>query len=376
MPSLARNQASDCSNPELDIFTKVNGILTDVYSLEFIVEEEVTTPGTPIQVYPLSGRETVDVGTLCPVGDKISTGRYVAKWTPELTEPIGTHIITWYFKLTSTSPEQTFCEEFEVLPEATASSSTGYCTIADLRDAGVPETGINGKTDAQLQALITRVTKKIEKYTGRFFEARSMSDILFDGTGSRALLLGDPIIDISEIIILGDDLTASQTVDLDDVRIYNRHITQNLTNPDDRNSPKIEFLEVDERDDFGSHRAHYLFHPHRWPEGTQNIQISGIFGYTDYDGGNPYGITPEDISEAACLMVLRIIDSAYSQRDKRDDAINRWRVVEYKTRDQTIKYEPPSKFGISAAGYGQFTGDPYIDAILAQYSRPPRFGSM
>lgn len=374
MPSLARGQASDCSNPELDLFTKVNGILTDVYSLEFVIEEDVTNPGSPVQVYPGAGRETVDVGTLCPTGDKISTGHYIAKWTPELTEPIGTHIIRWYFKLTASSPEQTFSEEFEILAEATASSSDGYCTVAQLRAEGVPSTGVNAKTDAELQELITRVSKKIDKFTGRFFEARSM-DFKVDGTGRRGILLGDPIIDITTITILGDDLTADQDVDLNDVRIYNRHISQNLTNPDDRDSPKIEFLEVDERNDFGSHRAHYLFHPHRWPEGTQNVQIVGIFGYTEYDG-SPYGQTPEDIAEAACLMVLRLLDPAYSSRYKRDDAMNRWRVTEYKTRDQTIKYADPSKFGVGPAGFGGYTGDPYIDSILAQYTRPPIFGSV
>lgn len=373
MPSLARNQASDCANPELDIFTKVNGVLTDVYSLEFTIEEEVTTPGTPIQVYPPVGREVVDVATLCPLGDKISTGRYVARWTPELTEPIGTHIINWFFKLTGASPEQTFCEEFEVLPEATASSSTGYCTIAQLRAAGVPSTGVNAKSDAELQDLIADVSHDIERYTGRFFEPRSFNFKL-DGTGRRGLLFGDPIIDITSITIIGDDLTGAQDVDLNDVRIYNRHITQNLKNPDDRESPKIEFLEVDELDDFDLLQANYLFHPNCWPKGTQNVQIVGIFGYTDYDGGNPYGVTPRAISKAAVLMVLRELYSAYSQGDQRDDAMNRFRVTEYKTRDQTIKYADPSKLG--SAGIGPYTGDPEIDKILLQYSRPPNFGSV
>ena len=50
MPTLARNQASDCANPEIDIFFDVGGVATDVDSLEFIIFEDVTTPGTPIPI--------------------------------------------------------------------------------------------------------------------------------------------------------------------------------------------------------------------------------------------------------------------------------------------------------------------------------------
>jgi hypothetical protein len=379
MPALARGQESSCSYPELDLFTKVNGVLTDMYSVEFIIYEDVTTPGTPIQVYPATGRETLVVDTLCPVGDKLSTGRYVATYTPELTEPIGTHIICWYFKLTDTSPEQSFSEEFEVLAEAVGSSASGYCTVSQLRDAGVPSSGVGAKTDAELQEIIAAVSEEIDSYTGRFFEPRSMT-INIDGTGRRGILIGDPIIDVTSITVLGDDTTSSQEIDLDDVRIYNRHITQNLRNPDDRESPKIEFLETDLRYDsptyIGGDSAHYLFHPHRWPEGTQNVEIVGIFGYTDYDG-SAYGKTPTAISKAAMLMALRELSPAYSSADEREDTLNRWRVTEYKTRDQTIKYADPTRAGLGAmGGIGPYTGDPVIDNILVRYTRPPNFGSV
>lgn len=373
MPKLARNQASDCDYPELDIYTQVSGVgFVDVFSLEYVIKEDVTSPGSPVQVYPPAGRATVNLA-LCPAGEKLSTGHYVALYTPDLTEPIGTHIIEWYFKLSATSPEQTFCEDFEVLAEGSASSSTGYCTIAELRALGIPDTGTNAKSNAELQTLITLASNMIDRYTGRFFEPRSQV-INVDGKGRNGLLLGDPIIKINSITLRSDDFTSDQPIDLGDVRIYNRHLTQNLTNPDDRDSPKIEFIEFDrryERNNVSGNSAHYIFHPHRWPDGTQNVEIDGVFGYTEYDQ-TEYGRTPFLISRATCLIVTRqLLYSAYSQADKANDAANWWRVTEMKTRDQSIKYADPSKFGRSRAGVGAFTGDPEIDAIIASFRRPP-----
>lgn len=374
MPALARGQASDCANPELDVFFKVNGILTDVFSLEYVIEEDVTTPGTPIQVFPASGRATSDVSALCPTGDKISTGNYVALYTPVLSEPIGTHKLRWFFKLTASSPEQTFSEEFEVLPEASASSGDGYCTVGELRGLGVPSTGVGAKTDAQLQFLIQRASRLIDLYTGRYFSPRTLT-IRLNGTGRHGLLLGDPIISISSIKLIGDDLlpTVSE-IELDDVRIYNRHLSQNLINPDDRENPLIEFLVFDERHEtFGLQSAHNLFHPHRWPEGTQNVEVSGIFGYTEFDG-SATGRTPDLISMVTCLMVIRDLPSPFLNPDKREDARNRWRVKRLKTRDQEIEYISAEKLGSRAVGF--FTGDPEIDKIIAAFVRPPNFGAV
>ena len=132
MPALARGQTSDCANPVLDIFTQVSGVLTDVAALSFQIFD-VSDPGkqqTPVQVYPTVAGTSApsNVIDLCPAGDKLSTGRFVARWTPPLDAAIGTYEIRWAFKLTATSPEQAFREEFEVLPEVTGFASTGYAS--------------------------------------------------------------------------------------------------------------------------------------------------------------------------------------------------------------------------------------------------------
>ena len=110
MPALARGQPSDCQNPVLDLFTQVNGILVDVAVLGFQVFD-VSDPQkqlNPVQVFPatVGVRATVNAATLCPAGDKLSTGHFVARWTPPIDEAIGSHEIRWFFRLTPTIEPQ------------------------------------------------------------------------------------------------------------------------------------------------------------------------------------------------------------------------------------------------------------------------------
>jgi len=232
MPALARGQASDCSSPELDLFTKVNGVSADIYSLEFQVFEDVTVPGTPAQVYPVTpgGRSTVNVGALCPTGHKLDTGHYVAEYTPELTEPIGTHQIRWFFRLTDTSLEQQFIEEFEVLAEVVGGATSGYCSVQDLRDEGVPASVAD---DARLQTIIARASKMVDLYTGQWFEPRTLT-LTLNGRNSPTIFLGSPIISVSSLRVDELDLLSDEYV------IYNRHLTEQLLSPDDRENPRIE----------------------------------------------------------------------------------------------------------------------------------------
>src|SRR5262245_12796232 len=130
MPTLARNESSSCANPVLDIFTRVGSTLTDVAVLEFQIFD--ITSGTPAQVFPLPAgvRQPVNVGVVCPAAGaaKMETGHFFATYSVPESEPLGKHRIKWFFKLTPTSAEASFEEDFDVVSEVLAGTGDGgYC---------------------------------------------------------------------------------------------------------------------------------------------------------------------------------------------------------------------------------------------------------
>jgi hypothetical protein len=356
MPALARNQPSSCANPALDLFTQVNGILVDVATLEFQIFD-VSDPGkqqNPVQVYPatLGARASVNVGALCPAGDKLSTGHFVARWTPPVNEAIGTHEIRWFFRLTPSSPEQTFREEFEVLVEVAGFSATGYAFVSDLRAEGV---AASDASDARLQSLIALASRYIERMTARFFEPRPQT-LTLDGAGGRTLSLGHPIIAVEAVSIDSSPFSAADLpIDASLFRVYNRHLTEGLLLPDDRDNPRLEFVH-------GEIPVGRL----AWPKGQQNVRVQGVFGYTEPDG-SPTGRTPELIRHATKLLVMRELP-LLGHVDAREDAQRRFRISSERTRDQSYTLE-------ALRLQGAFTGDPEIDTILAAFSRPPDLGA-
>lgn len=367
MPALARGQPSDCSNPVLDLFTQVSGLLVDVAVLEFQIFD-VSDPGkrlAPVQVHPeVTGeRAPVDVAALCPAGDKLSTGHFAARWTPPIDEAIGTHEVRWFFRLTPGSPEQTFREEFEVLVEVAGFSATGYAFVSDLRDEGVTP---DDASDARLQQLIALASRYVERITGRFYEPR-LQTLTIDGSGGRTLLFGDAIIGVEAVSI--DTSPWSQgdlLVDPELYRVYNRHLTQGLLLPDDRDNPRIEFVHSSDLLGVRFQPPQASLSSFVWPCGSQNITVRGAFGYTEPDG-SPTGRTPELIRHATKLLVMRELPRL-TDLDRREDAQRRWRLTSERTRDQSYTLE-------ALRLRGEFTGDPEIDTILAAFARPPDLGA-
>ena len=367
MPALARGQPSDCSNPVLDLFTQVSGLLVDVAVLEFQIFDvsDAAKRLAPDQVYPAAPgtRAPVNIGALCPAGDKLSTGHFVARWTPPVDEPVGTHEVRWFFRLTQSSPEQAFREEFEVLVEVAGFSGLGYALVSDLREEGVT---VADAHDARLERLIALASRYAERVTGRFFEPRTQT-LTVDGSGGRALPLGQPIIGIEAVAIdTGPFTSGDLPIDPSLIRVYNRHLTQGLLLPDDRDNPKLEFIH-------GSDLLGVQFEPAQislssfvWPRGAQNVTVRGVFGYTEPDG-SPTGRTPELIRHVTKLLVMRELPRI-ADLDRREDLQKRWRLTSERTRDQSYTLE-------ALKLTGEFTGDPEIDGILAAFVRPPDLGA-
>lgn len=367
MPSLARGQTASPLNPVLDIYTVQNGALVDVAVLEFQIWNTI---GTPSQVYPVTpgDREVLDPEVDSPTGPRMELGHYAATWTPGLAEPIGAHEIRWFFRMGVGDPEQTWTEPFSVLAQVTASPIDGYATVAQVRlEGSIPSSGIGAVSDARIVAQIELASRMIDRYTRRWFNPRPMT-MRLDGDGRRGIMIGPPIISISGITILGVDTDTVRPIDASSYRVYNRHLS-GLLDPDDRQNPMIELTSVDARYEHGLIES--SFEIYRWPEGTQNLEISGVFGYTEADG-SPTGRTPLLITRACVLLTLRMLAPA-SDPDA-VDARNAWRLLELRTRDQTIKWADPSRIG-GGQGVGVFTGDPEIDNILLLFCAPPAMGA-
>jgi hypothetical protein len=368
MAVIARGQRSDGNSPVLDLFTATGGAQADVATLAFQIFDisDDTKRANPVQVFPATAgaRAPVNTTALWPAGDKLGTGHYVAQWTPPGTEAVGRHEIRWFFHVTTGAPEQSAREEFDVLPEGAASSPGGYALVSDLRDEGVTTTEA---TDARLARLILLASQYVDRVTGRFFEPRPMT-LTVDGSGDRAQLVGHPIIAVNQAQMFVGTFSEFSVLPVDPAmyRVYNRHLSQGLLDPDDREDPKLEFLHWS--DLLGAHTtpAGYLgLGSLVWLPGVQNVIIDGLFGYTDPDG-TAIGSTPDLIRHVTKLLVLRE-SPKMTDLTRREQRQNRWRLTSEHTRDQGYNLGPLQL-------NGPYTGDPEIDNILVAYQRPPQFG--
>ena len=354
MSALSRGETSDCSSPKLDVFMKdTNGIPINVSELSFQIFDKVTTPGTPIQVFPLAGKEVVDLSS-CPTGGKISTGRYHATYTVPLNEPIGTHEIRWFVRLTPAAVEQLFAEEFEVLSEAVISPKDTYISVADVRAAGL---NMDPPSDGQIQTEICIWQQAIERFTRQWFRPIP-TEFFLDGSDSDALHLPVPIISLDELRINNEE-------DPLDVRLYKVY-SGNLL-PDDRKNPRIKLT------DTFANRRNIFTHPHRqqriFRKGRQNQFLKGTFGYVEPDGTPPALIqrallklvieklgTPlvEDTSNPVTPppLVTGMVKEEWTDGHK----------LKYETPGGALKPRPPGLAGI--------TNDPEILRIITLYKAP------
>lgn len=369
MPAIARGQSSDGTNAVLELFTPARGVLADAAEVAFQIFDvsDDAKRGTPVQVFPSAPdtRALVNSTEPWPAGDKLGPGHVVARWSAPAEEALGAHEVRWFVRSAPGAVEQVVTVEFDVLAADAGSCRSGYAMVSDLRAEGV---SASEATDARLTRLIRLASQYVDRMTGRFFEPRSMT-LTLDGNGGRILLLGHPIIAVRDVTLL-----VAMPVEVGELpvtsgffRVYNRHLTQGLLDPDDRENPRLEFFH--ESDLLGVHStpaASLGLGSLVWLRGVQNVVVDGLFGYTDPDG-TPSGRTPDLIRHVTKLLVLREIP-VMTDTSLREDRQQRWRIVSERTRDQGYNLEP-------LRAQGAFTGDPAIDAILVAYQRPPHLGA-
>ncbi len=341
------------------------GLLLDVFAADFQILD-----ATGAQVFPVSGRQALNVTAAPPTGNRLGLGRFVAVWD-STASAAGQYTIRWHFTRVSGGTEETFDEEFEIVAKAYVGPH--YCSVYDLRAEGLLSTGFNAKTDAQCQLAIVRASRYVEMFTGRTFGPK-FKTIDVDGTGGRAVQFEEPIIGIDSLFLsfvtnfTAQDLLIPSAA----LKVYNRHLTQDLLSPDDRENPKIEFVHGADLAGVNYYESGtgYVLYMLMFPNGRQNLRAAGVWGYTDRNPsaspGAGAGVVPEMLREATKLLVFRNL--ANMMGGGRTQAIIQSRIFAESTRDQSYQ--------ASATWLkGAFTGDSEIDTILAAYCRPPQFGA-
>lgn len=369
MGSLARGESSSQANPVLDVFTALGSppVKTDVSDLQFRIFD-ISTPVkrvTPVQVHPVlpTAWEILDPINDAPLGERLGVGHYLGPWTVPQDEAIGDHLVEWQFRLTAIAPWETKKEEFFVR-EGALPTATTYCGVGDVRGEGF--TDPVKYPDSRILMLAILATRYVDKVTGRWFGPRTFDDtnrLSLDGKGGRILHLAIPVIRLDKLFVELPSFEPSlDEVDLDAVRVYNRHMT-GMTQPDDRENPRIVFAATGGINQVVS--TGFFPFPRTFFTGRQNVQLEGVFGYTDPDGSE-FGEIPQLIRQATCRLVQRdlLLDSDLKGKL---NVKNAFRIASDKQGKTTIRLQ-------DLWLKGGLTGDPEIDTILMAYRRPPRIG--
>lgn len=371
MLSVVRSAGATVANRALQLVVQdARGLLADVGAAWYQIFNitTATLEQTPTQVFPttVGNREPVDI-----VNHRLGVGRLAALWTPAGSAQVGKYMIRWCYRFGgSGNSEYTFDQEFELVP--TPYPGPNYCTLYDLINAGLASASTY---DGVAQRLIVQCSRFIEHYTGRQFSP-SYKVLTASGSTARALLLEEPICALEGVGInySGEFTVADREVG--NFAVFNRHLRENLFRPDDRDNPKIEFLHGSDvlGGTFGAPYSYGIGagyrNDYRFTAGVQNVQVAGVFGYTEPDG-SMVGATPYLIRQACQLMCFKQQYALGSSA--RTDAFNANRLKSEYTRDQGFIYDSPDTG--RAAPFLTHTMDPEIDAILYGFVRPPQFGA-
>jgi hypothetical protein len=354
--ALALGAVSSKTNPVLDFWFVLGGAIVDLAALTWQLYDLST--GTPVSV--TTG--TVDVVTVGGSG-RLGVGHYVAGWTA--TGNVGRHRMVW--TATPVGGSATLYQyDFDVLTAGLSQKGPAYCLLADIRDEGFASSGASGISDLRALTLIRKVSVFIERWTRRFFEPRYRT-ITLDGGRGPSQWVQDPIVALDSAYL------DTELVDPTCYKVFNRHIAEGLTNPDDRDNPRVTFTRITRVLSEVNTYDRPFYNRQVWWPGPRNVQLAGLFGYTDPDPDYPPGSTPEMIRHVAMLLFAREM-LPLSDGDGRDDAANAYRVDSLRTRDQSVTYGA-DRMQLTTKGANEFTGDPAIDDIIAMYMAPPFIGS-
>jgi hypothetical protein len=249
----------------------------------------------------------------------------------------------------------------------TSKTLRGYCTVAEIRAEGYANPP---HTDARVQAAIDYSTSLIDKICGQRFDPYSAVVRL-----DVKRLYDEHHLDVP-ICALWQVTDGEEPIDLTDLIIYNRHLTQGLENPDDRRNPMIAWGE-----DRLVGTYPFSISGGKFISGRKTLKIWGVFGFTEIGPSDmvgetaensqvplTYGSTPADISYACKLLTTGYLATLAAGGNNSSVAS---RVVSESTCDQSYSLQA---LPTEEAAYGM-TGNNQVDAILMRYPAPMRIGA-
>lgn len=348
MVFMARTQSSSAAQPLLSfIYQNGMGYLTDVDTLSYAVYD-LTSVANELNPVVKVAKTAIDVED-----NRLSEGRYFAPLTVSGAWSLGLYQVVWYYDIGDGEVE---VKDTLIVTDQAFGPPTYYITVQDMYSAGLDPDAF---TVAQLRSAIKRACEFIDRATGRHF-APVYKTLAVDGRGGPKLRLREPIIAVESVspedqFLDYDNLTKYSN----EFTVYNRHIRLGMLAPDDRNNPKLEI----------SHARRPNSPFGRWPDGSQDVRVIGVFGYTEPDG-SPYGRTPELIQYVAKLITSMYVEPLVS--DEAWAKKNAWKITEERTRDQSVRYGGLNPLVAKTPGStGFFTGDDEIDNILLQFKAGP-----
>lgn len=363
MKGLAKGEQSSASNPALQLFARSGGFLTDIYSGTFKIESIVD---------PTAGPTVLVASTpFVSATHKLGTGRYFIPTGATSSWSVGTHRAVCTYQMANGGPTYVQVIEFELLDAADWPVGSQYLGYLTTRQAYVDEfTSTTEATRQKLHRLINEVSRSIELWTKRWFDPRYLY-LKVNGKDSEILRLQSPIIAIEDVYATWKTAAGENTYKFEQYlyKVYNRHL-RGLLEADDRKSPKLELVDVTDTVVRTSGFA--------WPYGNQNIELRGVFGYTDPEldpstGDVAIGTTPADIARAAGVLITRrIADPAMSDPMTWSPGS----VRSMRTRHQAVTFGGSGGAGGGSGYSGELSGDAYVDSIIAKYRKVFAFGAV
>jgi len=215
---------------------------------------------------------------------------------------------------------------------ARAKSSELYATLDDIRLEGVQP---GDADDARVLAAVEEASRLVDQLCGWYFEPR-LATLRLDGRGAPTMWLPVPPIRLERLEVNGWPII----LDPENLVVVGAPAAPGF------DGPRLT-------------RTHGVF-----PRGAGNVVIDGLFGFTEPDG-TAIGRVPRAIRRATILLTLRCLAPLADVHG--DDTRNQWRIVEERTRDQSVRFAEPER--------ALLTGDAEIDRLLLAYGRPAAMGA-